>query len=279
MLNGATLDKMRYMLHGLSNDFLYAAVKLVVKFCAKDGTDVRNFEGTGFFVKNSEGKLCLVTNRHMLDAGFKDEKFAQYQYVGAEIHLKKRNSISTAPDRDVVFQIAGGEEVFAKSIENDVACIRDLKVLGPKDVGGTIDYFLEYEWIATGDDIASKLCVCDFVAFPGFPLWHDQSANRPIFRMGTIASDPRFDYSFLNGNKRIGGQCLAYEAFSFAGSSGSPVFSVQKGIGGGNGIVVSGFQPVRLIGINAGHLPADGSVSHSGISYLYKSPVILEVIG
>lgn len=73
------------------------------------------------------------------------------------------------------------------------------------------------------------------------------------------------------------GDCLAYEAFSYGGSSGSPVFAVQKGPRPGAGIAFPGFRELKMIGINAGHLRTDEH-HHSGISYLYKSYAVIELL-
>ena len=112
------------------------------------------------------------------------------------------------------------------------------------------------------------------MAFPGYPPWYDRLSSRPILRTGTISSDPRFDYSHSGS---YDGECIAYEAFSFGGSSGSPVFTLQKGPRPGEGISFPGFRDVMMIGINAGHLKGDHD-THSGISYLYKSSAILDII-
>lgn len=60
-------------------------------------------------------------------------------------------------------------------------------------------------------------------------------------------------------------------------SSGSPVFALQKGLRPGAGISFPGFRDLLFIGINAGHLQT-GINDHSGISYLYKSSSILDVV-
>lgn len=267
------------MLHGISNDLLYSAVRLTVRFHNdRDGEEI-SIDGTGFFIKNSIGEVCLVTNRHILDAEYKDKKYLGYKKLEIKIHLKNTDPVSKKPELDVTFTVDSGETIFAGSRDDDVACIRNLRLSGPIAVGGIVDYFLDYALLATEEVINNQLSICDFVAFPGFPQWYDKAGNRPIFRVGTVASDPRFDYSFFDGVKTTAGRCLAYEAFSYGGSSGSPVFSVQKGLRGGTGIKISGFQPVRLVGINAGHLPGDAYGSHPGLSYLYKSSVIIEIIG
>jgi hypothetical protein len=129
---------------------------------------------------------------------------------------------------------------------------------------------------ASAEDFQTKLSVCDFVAFPGFPPWYDKRDQRAILRTGTIASDPRYNYSRSEAED---GACLAYEAFSYGGSSGSPVFAIQKGPKPGAGISFPGFREEMMIGINAGHLNLDvDKKQHSGISYLYKSFAIADVI-
>ena len=143
----------------------------------------------------------------------------------------------------------------------------------------SVDYFIDEQMIATKNDFEQKISVCDFVAFPGYPEWHDKATHRPIFRTGTIASDPRVDYSYKN----VKGQCVAFEAFSFGGSSGSPVFSLQKGLQPGAGISIPGFRPAMFIGINAGHLVTklhthSDLMGHSGISYFFKAPAIVDTI-
>ena len=136
-----------------------------------------------------------------------------------------------------------------------------------------VDFWISHDWLATRSDFESKFSICDFVAFPGYPEWYDKVQQLPILRTGTISSDPRYDYS----KSQYLGECVAYEAFSYGGSSGSPVFAVQTGPKPGAGLSFPGFRELKLIGINTGHLPAsDGT--HSGISYLYKSSAILDII-
>ena len=136
--------------------------------------------------------------------------------------------------------------------------------------------------------------------------------------MGTIASDPRLDYAYDIQERYVQGAArVAYEGFSSGGSSGSPVFAIQKGFRTGVGIDAPPdfFREVKLIGINAGHFGmtvstdsesedtenvvgeekdqkrkqvicsaekkdanTSGVVGHSGISYFYKSSVVLEMI-
>ena len=164
------------------------------------------------------------------------------------------------------------EFVFPKIEQNDIACLKNI-VHNGNDI--SISYSIPYSLLANESKLNNDICVCDFVAFPGYPNWYDRLNNLPILRTGSIASDPRFDYSV---SSNFMGNCIAYEAFSFGGSSGSPVFAIQKGFKVGSGLTAyDGFyREILLIGINAGHFP--DPEGHSGISYFYKSSAIIELI-
>lgn len=263
------------MLHGLGKDFLYSAYRLQPIFADSIG-NTRAVSGTGFFVKNKRDELCLVTNRHVLDPTF--PCYPASWPPNLTLHsirvAGKANSAAGKPDVEIDHVITGN---FRCSTENDVAVGVNVSF-----VSGTgplvIDYFIPYSLIATKDEYDTSISACDLVAFPGYPEWHDLLSRRPIFRSGTIASDPRYDYSF-NGQAK--GSCVAYEAFSFGGSSGSPVFAFQKGLPLGAGLTMQGYNKARLIGVNAGHFDTSTEKAkgqHSGISYFYKSTAILELI-
>ena len=66
--------------------------------------------------------------------------------------------------------------------------------------------------------------------------------------------------------------CVAYEGFSFPGASGSPVYAPPRGAHG-----IPDSRDGYLIGVNAGHVPTHPA-GHSGISYFYKSTVLLDII-
>src|SRR5690606_27832410 len=108
----------------------------------------------------------------------------------------------------------------------------------------------------------------DLICYAGFPEPHDKRAVRPIVRGGRIASDPRHSYSW---NREQQGDCVAYEGFSSEGASGSPVFAPSRGARG-----IPNSRHGYLVGVNAGHVPE--RFGHSGISYFYKSTVILDII-
>ncbi|MDP1774695.1 MAG: hypothetical protein Q8L15_20705 [Methylobacter sp.] len=216
----------------------------------------------------------------MLDIGYdkKPGEYSGFELISVEIQvfLADLSSQEAMPKtRSLAFLPASNNSVvFSVDYKNDVGVIINPQVATLETQGFRSDHFVGHEMIADNSWIDTKLTVCDFVAFPGFPPWHDKAEQRPIFRTGTISSDPRSNYSYSGQTE---GQKIAYEAFSFGGSSGSPVFALQKGLEPGAGIKFNGYRECKLIGVNAGHLNHE-NIQHSGISYFFKSSVILELI-
>lgn len=264
--------------HGLRNEFLNSAIKIDVTF-EDSSKKTKTGTGTAFFVKNSKGETSLITNRHLIDLDYKQKtaKFKDFKLSKIIATVKEINKETNLPTEDNILFLANCNEfIFSENYENDVACLKNVQAASLNGKEPYSSFSISYTNIADKKRLNEKLSICDFVAFPGFPDWYDKKNNLPILRTGTIASDPRFDYSY-NGDDN--GEVIAYEAFSYGGSSGSPVFAIQKGIKVGEGLSGGNFREVMLIGINAGHLPVQGIMdSHSGISFLYKSSIILELI-
>ncbi len=263
------------MNHGLNNSVLYSACKVLSTF-SKRGEQLQ-MRGTGFFI-HTESDLCFVTNRHVVDIEYYDpEKYNGYELISLTVDNHRRNVTTGLPTDIVEVSIDNFNEfIFPEESENDIACLKNVRTSGMGEVV-VIEHHISIDMVATEEEIKNKLSVCDFVAFPGFPDWYDHKNNTPVFRSGTISSDPRFDYSI--GEESMG-KCIAYEAFSFGGSSGSPVFAIQKGFRVGKGLVSSDenfYREVLMIGINAGSF-RDKEGIHSGISYMYKSSEILKLI-
>lgn len=267
------------MFNGVSNAHLYTAARIETSVALGDQTPISK-TGTAFFVQNTKGVLCLITNRHLLDFGYGDStgKFrgATLTNVRVETFSPQGRDRRERPDVRIAFDflLELSQIKFAAEYHEDVAAIIDPKYLLLPGENKSIDYYLLASELADDSWIESKLSVCDFVAYPGFPTWHDKSEMRPILRTGTIASDPRSNFSDISTSK---GRRIAYEAFSSGGSSGSPVYATEKGFKGGGGIEVTGHRESRLIGINAGHLSGDFG-AHSGVSYFIKSSAILDLI-
>lgn len=263
---------------GFYNDLLYTALQVKSEFIRSDGkTELR--PGTAFFVQNKLGKLCLVTNRHMLEFGYKKIGNENAGYLLNKIiaNVKIKDSKSNLPNgnKELEINFESNSIKFHPDDNNDLGVIIEVKAKPITTNSNTfIDFFIPHNLIASNKYFEESLTICDFVAFPGFPKGHDSNNGNPIIRVGTIASDPRIDYSFQNS---VNGSYLLYEAFSFGGSSGSPVFSFSKQTSLLDKNFFDKFR-IMLIGVNVGHIPNDSSDSHSGLSYFVKSSTILELI-
>lgn len=265
------------MIHGMNNDFLYLAYHIKVDFVDGLGNE-KSGSGTCFFIRKKDGEMYLVTNRHILDISYKktNKELDKFELKGICISGKAIDHKNGNKLKNTSFQIRSKDVIFPKNKDNDVIILHEVIVMH-KGNEHIIDFFVDEGVMATSEDFEKNLAVCDLVSFPGFPEWHDKKGKRPIMRSGIISSDPRENYHY---NHTVTGDCIAYEAFSYNGSSGSPVFALQKGIKVGSGIKGGGYRRLILIGINAGHLKVKrGSELHSGISYFYKSSVIKEMIG
>ena len=258
------------MLHGINNTFLYSAKKIVVVWVHE--TDAVELRGTGFFI-DKDSELILVTNRHVVEPGYSDAKYKEYQIKSIRFEsLDFENTNPPTPKLSVAHIQNWNEFVFHSNPHNDIACLKSVHV----DNLLAVSFAIPYSMLATDEWLQNKLSVCDSLAYPGFPDWFDKQNNTPIFRMGTIASDPRLNYSCYPGEPIA--SRIAYEGFSTGGASGSPVFAIQRGFPTDDGISAPAdfYREVKLIGINAGHFKdQDG---HSGISYLYKSSAIHDII-
>jgi hypothetical protein len=266
------------MNHGLNNALLYTALKTDISFIDVYGKQ-KDIIATSFIVKNRADEFCLITNRHVLDYPYKFPKNKGCKIENMTLTIKKISEDKYFPDVEIRCNIQNLEDiVYSSNYFNDAACIKKIKAINQSSQKPItdFDFFIPYKLIANEDFINSQLTICDFVAFPGYPPWYDKYNNSPILRTGTISSDPRYDYSldsFFTGNK------IAYEAFSFGGSSGSPIFAIQKGISLGLGLIGDEYREAKLIGINGGHLKDENTYrGHSGISYFFKSSIILDLI-
>jgi len=260
------------MIHGLDNRHLYAAYKLKCAF--DDGGNEKNICGTGFWIQIKPGSHRLITNRHLLDPGYNEPGKRGWQLKKIICSGKSPDSQFDIPNTDHAWILEDPEIKYSATTQNDIACINPSSyTILDGSTTAKLEYFLDINMLATKEEFELDIKVCDFVAYPGFPEWHDKLESRPIMRTGTIASDPRANYSTSSSYL---GECIAYEAFSSGGGSGSPVFAIQKGLPS-EGNINFPFRPVKLIGINAGHING-GFAKQSGISYMYKSSAILDLL-
>jgi hypothetical protein len=130
-------------------------------------------------------------------------------------------------------------------------------------------------WFETRIDLYDQLF---FIGFPGRGWW-DTKWNLPIVRAATVASAPWQPFS----NEAIRtADTMLVSGFSFAGSSGSPLLSAERGIGPSGGIVDQYHNPPKLLGIMSGHLNdpviVPSLIDHTGLSYATRSTSILALL-
>ena len=209
------------MFHGLDNRFLYSAYQLVCTFINGIGGEV-TCRGTGFWVQDKNSLLTLVTNRHVVDIAFADSQYAGFTLRQLRVSGKAADPSSGLPDIDQDWVADHSLIKYSNVPENDIVCLQAPAVVNSSS-SIRINYAIPLNFLATKEDFESQISICDFVAFPGFPEWHDKMQHRPILQTGAISSDPRYDYSW---SSKYEGECVAYEAFSYGGLSGSPVSAV-----------------------------------------------------
>ncbi|MEQ1650868.1 MAG: serine protease [Hyphomicrobium sp.] len=262
------------MFHSLPRDFLYSAYFIKSTFAEPSGKE-HVFSGTCFFVNSEDGsRPNLVTNRHVVEPQYKDRKWKELTLR----HFDVRGYCRVTGLRDIWLKASTSSWIFPNDYCEDVAILPSpqFHALNPSDHNFQ-PYGLSANLLASFDDFQNTVEICDMLAFPGYPPWFDQNGQRPIIRGGTVASDPRSDYRSAGMQEA---RRMAYEAFSFGGSSGSPVFALAKGLRLGGGLQGGYFRDIKLVGINGGHLQNStyGEHQHSGISYLFKSTVILDCL-
>lgn len=248
------------MYHPPKKEFLYAAHKISIIF--SDGIkDIRGF-GTCFIIDIGTSIPYIITNRHVIDKTYRQISHKYNLFKPMSIQIEGRNS----EDKKYQIDINPNAQVYYHSNYNN-----DVAVILPVDMGNQTSRFhfhFDLGHLPT-ENLLNQIVPSDVVCFSGFPNTHDKLMDRPIMRCGTIASDPRFSYSW---NKENNGDCIAYEGFSSDGASGSPVLALARGFIGHQ----VDARPGCLIGINAGHVP--GELGHSGISYFYKATILLDII-
>jgi hypothetical protein len=261
------------MYHSLPRAFLYSAYQLFAEF-SRNG-EIKRTQGTAFFVTDGASRIALISNRHSIELPYKDQKYVGYQLTALSIrgYLKDDRFV------EGTVELADAKIALPSNSQEDVAAIK----LGRIRIAGSVEgpvtpVAIGWEMIAGEAAFESGLGLCDMLAFPGYPSWFDRDGERPIIRCGTVASDPKSSYSWQSGQPKA--RRMAYEAFSFGGSSGSPVFALPRGIQVSGGLSGGNFRGALLIGVNAGHLADsdDFPTHHSGISYLFKATVISDCL-
>jgi hypothetical protein len=244
-------------------NFIYCSYKISVSF-ADDLGNKRSCRGTGFFVATEDGRVAFVTNRHVLDPRYRKPDVHQ------SMKLIEHRILGKTRQGDTYELLVDPDQapLFPEKIEDDIACIVDptCKTPSPRV---DVFYHLGIEALADEYFFSEGLYPGEQVFYAGFPDPHDKLAQRPILRSGTIASDPRHPYSNTGEDE---GARVAYEAFSSGGASGSPVWAAARSFEN-----YPGSRTGAVVGVNGGHIEGKFG-AHSGISFFYKSSVLIDLL-
>ena len=254
------------MFHEPPKAFIYSAYRIETTHTSIDGSSISG-SATGFILEIKKSTPYIITNRHVIDLNYRrvDNKYKDYKLTDLKITGRRSD------DTVYTFRLHPDAGFYLHSnSENDLVIIQaNIYYDNPAEFSKGFHWHFGMEHLPPPSFFESQLLPFDIVCYSGFPDQHDKFGNRPILRSGRISSDPKYDYSW---DKTHHGSCVAYEGFSFSGSSGSPVFAPPRGLPS-----IPDSRHGFLVGVNAGHVPNHPS-GHSGISYFYKSSVIQEII-
>lgn len=259
---------------GINQQVIYGVVQIKTTFVDAIGNR-RTGIGTGFFLRAATQEAVFVTNRHNVDPGLKIGP----DWTLAEASVRLRRFHEGEPLEETQFfavDLAATRLLHSKAADVSI-------FVAPKfadKLNGYGSKALGRAALASDELLQTKATLMDFVSFVGFAgsgkeQWWDQRWNTPIARLGTIASPPSMPFT----NEGIPTEDVGLVAgLSFAGSSGSPLFLHQKGLGPGGDIVDPDYTPACIIGIMSGHwrepLDEPAMLRHSGLSYFTRATAI-----
>lgn len=259
------------MYHPIPRHWLLATNKIEVAF--RNAHDHKIGHGSGFWVRNGEA-LVFATNRHVIDIEYRDPKYKGHGYVLSSMQVLSFDSSGRSGRQ----QVNGAVIATHEDPNIDIALLQILDVSNPDGISvvpANIDVIADTDFLETELEWGAQ------VSFSSFQPWRDTHSERPILRTGILSSDPA--YAFVStkiGRDRV----HLLEAFSFAGSSGSPVIANAKGIPTGPELTGGDFRPARIIGMMTGHLRNEESDSgvpdrtHTGLSFCHRSDLLLAMV-
>jgi hypothetical protein len=223
-------------------------------------------QGTGFIIK-PKNNCYLVTNYHVLTnknpytGTWADEK-KQLSPNRIEIWYHSKTSPSINKKYEVL--IRSGKELFMYKTENSK--VMDIGILPLTDTVGDIRIFpLKYDEKIQGlksqlSLSENKMKVTEQVFSIGFP-YGAIFDNYPLWKKGTIATEPISDYN--------GYPIIAADGIWLPGMSGSPVYQITNSINIDEGQINSN-QPYKIfVGVQ--------SMTNFGlgISFFYKAKYLI----
>lgn len=259
---------------------LYGATRLKITFADDLGNEKSGF-GVGIWTKLPDNQMVLLTNRHNLDYSFINKDFPNYKLSSLKIRLCKTSADPRLLDNEArYFSVNLTNNICGKLHPTaDIAMIINPFFLAfEKEYSKTL--FLQWEELATDNFINNWCEVFDDIGFIGFK----QSNDSRIASKGSIANMHCNSYDY-------GTHVIEIEGKSLAGSSGSPVFHLAKGLNLKSTTpalkIECSHSPGKLIGIMTGHLidacgnlidRFDSKGVHTGVSYFTKISAFHELL-
>ena len=258
------------MYHCLPRNWLLATNKIEVKF--RNGSEEQSKKGfgSGFWISTKAG-LVFATNRHIVDLEYSNEK-----YVGKGYQLSSVEILAFDANGAWGRLIVKNADIYTyEDYGIDIALLKIVSVKNPEKINVTP---AELEVIGDNEFQSDQLEWGAQVSFTSFQPWRDTKSERPILRTGILSSDPKHPFEY-EGCERKDVHLL--EAFSFDGSSGSPVIANARGINTGAGLSGGNFRPATIIGIMTGHLlnkETEPYRVHTGLSFCHRSVLLLKMV-
>ena len=199
----------------ITEQLMYTTTR--VECVDKDG---RESVATAFFCKLylDNDRFCdvLVSNRHV---------FENLREINFHITIASKGGVPTTEHQDYHLILGDNSKSIIlhpdKDVDLAIMLIRPVLI----EMHEKLQKTLFYKSIADsqiGDLSDEKFDALEEVIMVGYPvgLW-DNVNNRPLFRRGVTATDPKVDY--------LGKPMFLIDCACIQGSSGSPVFVLRKG--------------------------------------------------
>ena len=261
------------MYHPIPRRWLEATNRVAVEF--HNGAQTKTGSGSGFWVADQEGNCVFITNRHVVDLAYRDKKYLPEGYrlsrltVTSHSAVPRNQGVVVDLESDIDIRVHASRSVDIAILIPDAPDRKAPPISIPAcPLLAEQTFFETLPWGAQ-------------VSFASFQAWADRTTQKPILRTGIVSSDPLDDYSSNIVDRK---SALLLEAFSFAGSSGSPLFANAFGFPVDDRLFTGGpgFREARVIGIVCGHIPnrEDATVAssmHVGLSSCHKSTILLQM--
>jgi hypothetical protein len=251
---------------GFRKKHLYAARRLTAQFVDSTSGACHARGGTGFVVSAEVGApSMLVTNRHVVDAGYADPRCVAW--VLQSLEVVGYETVDGVEEEQVLVARNLGEVRLHD--ECDVAVI-PLTGAELRSGPGTFHRWYPADMLARSADLDQEFDPGDLLIISGYVDVESLDMRRPVASAGVLSSDPRHPLTVGRSQRAV-----LYQALSRAGMSGAPVLAVQRGLHLGAGLDGPPVREAMLVGVNAGHL---SDSPERGWSYFIRSDAIHDLL-